>query len=203
MQLVCLYYLFNQFEIKIYVYHILIYRVKDQQNCVTEINQQFFKILSIIPTKHGIYLTDPTSRGRQVDAPLYPTQMASLSSTLRLHLRAARYRLRFSFTYVPHVSRAATALHFLLPTAHSIRESARRPSCPPAAHRHPLYSQKTTHRRLQQRRVEQSSQPERPRATAANMTAHDQMRAMLDQLMGTGRNGESVYFAPHFVELGI
>lgn len=24
------------------------------------------------------------------------------------------------------------------------------------------------------------------------MTAHDQMRAMLDQLMGTGRNGNSI-----------
>jgi len=30
-----------------------------------------------------------------------------------------------------------------------------------------------------------------------NMTAHDQMRAMLDQLMGTGRNGKFKFFYRH------
>jgi RNA-binding protein Luc7-like 2 len=30
------------------------------------------------------------------------------------------------------------------------------------------------------------------------MTAHDQMRAMLDQLMGTGRNGETTKYQVKF-----
>lgn len=34
------------------------------------------------------------------------------------------------------------------------------------------------------------------------MTAHDQMRAMLDQLMGTGRNGESSTYYSSFNHYG-
>lgn len=37
-------------------------------------------------------------------------------------------------------------------------------------------------------------------ATFGKMTAHDQMRAMLDQLMGTGRNG--TYSSPHVIYFG-
>lgn len=32
------------------------------------------------------------------------------------------------------------------------------------------------------------------------MTAHDQMRAMLDQLMGTGRNGMYYYYYYYFAD---
>ena len=35
------------------------------------------------------------------------------------------------------------------------------------------------------------------------MTAHDQMRAMLDQLMGTGRNGKYISIAFLFVMIKI